>query len=252
MGRNRDDVKIIRIGECDSTNSWIAHYVRHAPPSASSAILVGVADRQTAGRGQGSNSWESEPGKNLTMSLHFRPKALKAERQFVVLEGAALSIHEALPTPDAFTIKWPNDIYWHDKKLSGTLSECAISRGMVAECIVGIGINVNQKTFRSNAPNPISLINITGRGGDREAVMWAIIDGMLKYLDLMDRGLYKEIDKAYRERLFRREGVHRFRDKEGEFLATIEDITPFGHLVLRPKPRGALREYAFKEVEFII
>ena len=107
--------RIIHVEETLSTNSLLREWLnKEALPTYS----VIVADFQTAGRGQLGNVWESEKGKNLTFSLVLYPEALPAKQQFVISQIAALSVKETL---DAYTegisIKWPNDVYWQDKKI---------------------------------------------------------------------------------------------------------------------------------------
>ena len=153
-------IKRIFVAETDSTNRWLGNYRGEE----GSVMTVVCADYQTAGRGQGTNQWESERGKNLLASMLIHPKGVPVARQFVLLEAAALAIMKALAHyADGFCIKWPNDIYYHDRKISGTLSECAVGSEGIKRCIIGTGINVNQTEFVSDAPNPVSLRQIFGK-----------------------------------------------------------------------------------------
>ena len=152
-----EDIKIIKVDETSSTNVLMREYSGEE----GRLMTVGVAAFQSAGRGQGENKWESERGKNLTFSIKVYPVALPVMRQYVMLEAESLAIRDALAGyVDDITIKWPNDIYWRDKKISGTLSECTISGSHVGSCILGTGINLNQREFVSDAPNPVSLSQI--------------------------------------------------------------------------------------------
>lgn len=215
-------------------------------------MTVVTAEHQTAGRGQGSNTWESEPGKNLTFSIKMYPERLPASRQFVMLEAMALAIRDALSTyTGEITVKWPNDVYWRDCKISGTLSECTVSGKFISDCISGTGININQQRFLSDAPSPISLHNIIGHDVNREEVLDAFIDHAEKYLEMVNRGQYEEIDRQYADALYRREGVFTYQDAEGLFEAELERIEPDGHLVLR-RTDGSISKYAFKEVKFVL
>ena len=239
--------KIIRIGETDSTNRFLREYKGEE----GSLMTVAAADYQTAGRGQGSNTWESEAGKNLLFSILTHPERLGAQRQFVMLEAGSLAVRDALsPYADGFSVKWPNDVYWHDMKISGTLSECTISHGFVSRCIMGTGININQRTFVSDAPNPVSLAQITGHDVSREIVMESVIGRLGHYLGMITEDRYDEIHALYHEALYRREGLHAYRDTTDCFMAAIRGIEPDGRLVLR-RADGSERTYMFKEVEFI-
>ena len=143
------------------------------------------ADFQTAGHGQATNHWESEDGKNLLFSLLLRPSVIPASEQFVITEIVTLAIINALQDyiRQRITIKWPNDIYVGDKKLCGILIENALCGPTIDTCIVGIGININQELFTSNAPNPISLKQLNGRDNDREEIFEEIYQNILRYYD---------------------------------------------------------------------
>ena len=143
------------------------------------------ADFQTAGHGQATNHWESEDGKNLLFSLLLRPSVIPASEQFIITEIVTLAIINALQDyiRQRITIKWPNDIYVGDKKLCGILIENALCGPVIDTCIVGIGININQELFTSDAPNPISLKQLNGRDNDREEIFEEIYQNILRYYD---------------------------------------------------------------------
>lgn len=243
-----ENIKIIRLDETDSTNRFLQDYGGEE----GAVMTIATAEHQTAGRGQGRNTWESEAGRNLLFSIKTRPKALAAGRQFVMLESGALAILDVLSAyADGFTVKWPNDVYWRDKKISGTLSECTVNRGCVGTCILGTGININQQTFTSGAPNPVSLSMITGCEVSRDDVMNSFLTAFKGYLDKVNSGRYDEIDGLYAASLYRRNGYHAYRDDEGTFTAAIESVASDGRLTLR-RSDGRMKTYMFKEVEYII
>ena len=135
---------IIKLNEIGSTNDYMRKYAL----ADDDEMAVTVASYQTAGRGQGTNTWESEPGKNLLFSLKLKPKNVEVRTQFLLSMTMAVAIKEALDCyADGFSLKWPNDIYWHDYKLSGTLIETSLKAGNIDSCIFGIGIDVNQREF---------------------------------------------------------------------------------------------------------
>ena len=246
--KDMEQILTIRLGETDSTNRYLREYTG----GEGRLMTVVTAEHQTAGRGQGRNTWESAPGANLLFSIKTRPQRLEARRQFVMLEAGALAVRDTLAQyADGFTVKWPNDVYWRDLKISGTLSECTVSKGLVGCCILGTGININQREFVSNAPNPASLFNILGHETDREAVLQAVTGRFAEYLGMVDAGRYDDIHAAYTASLYRRTGLHAYRDANGGFMACIERVEPDGRLVLR-KENGVVKEYLFKEVEYVI
>ena len=252
--------RIIHLVETTSTNQFLKENASHLsscqekPFTASSeeSITVVVADYQTAGKGQGTNTWESEKGKNLLFSILVHPTSLPIERQYILSEAAALSYKEVL---DAYTedisVKWPNDIYWQDRKVSGTLIETSLSKGVFKDFIIGTGINVNQKEFRSDAPNPVSLCQITGREIPLEEVQDRMVEKFEEYYQMVIEGAYDTISKRYHDALYRKEGLFPYRDRNGEFTASIDHVKDNGHLVLKDTD-GNAREYAFKEVQFVM
>ena len=158
----------IKVSQTASTNTYLSRLAATLPGG-----TVIYTPSQTAGRGQKGNSWESEDGKNLTFSLLLKFPPVKARDQFYLSEAASLAVVEALTAQagEGFAVKWPNDVYWQDKKVCGMLIENSLNGSDIATSIIGIGINVNQERFVSDAPNPVSLINITGHDHDLEALL---------------------------------------------------------------------------------
>ena len=241
-------MKIIRFDEIDSTNSFLHGY--HDGDDVET--VVAVAEYQTAGRGQGTNRWESEREKNLTMSVRVAPKGVKAAEQYVLSMCMALAVKDALlEYSEGMTVKWPNDIYWNDKKISGTLIETTLVGSDVKTCIFGPGININQTEILSDAPNPVSIKQIVGHEVDREELLKKVMRNLEKYLKIVYSGERKKIHDAYMNCLYRKEGVHKYRDNNGTFEASIERVEDSGHLVLRSTD-GRERRYGFKEVAFVL
>ena len=242
--------KIIHIDETDSTNQWLKEHGDGSPDS-----FVVVADYQTAGRGCGTNTWESERGKNLLFSILIHPtqvgldavsseKQLPASEQFHISMAVSLAICEALGQfIGDLSIKWPNDIYWRNGKICGILIENTLKGNAIKDSIIGVGLNVNQRTFHSNAPNPVSLWQISGQETEREQLLKDILRCLEHYL-------YQDIKAQYRSLLYRRQGFHPYADKDGAFMAEIVNVEDDGHLLLRDDS-GYDRRYAFKEVQFI-
>lgn len=207
---------------------------------------------QTDGRGQRGNKWESEDGKNLLFSFVIFPKELPAREHFILLQITALALFDTLSEyTDGISIKWPNDIYWMDRKICGTLIENDLSGMNIERSISGTGINLNQKTFRSDAPNPVSLSQITGQEYDIESVLHKIMNSASGYYHTYENGKSDIIRKKYFDAIYRKDGFHMYKDDNGKFDATIEDIEKDGRLVLKDR-EGRVRKYLFKEVSYII
>lgn len=230
--------RLLHIDETDSTNRWLKEH-----PSEQDTVVW--TDFQTAGRGCGTNSWESERGKNLLFSMLCHPTDIAANRQFRLSMAVSLAICEALGQfIGDVSIKWPNDIYWRDGKICGILIEHTLKGNMIKESIIGVGLNVNQRTFHSDAPNPVSLWQITEQETDCEQLLRDILDKFTKRVG-------QELKPEYMSMLYRRRGYHPYADGKGAFMAEIDDVEDDGHLLLRDEA-GLMRRYAFKEVQFII
>ncbi len=235
--------------ELASTNSQLRSliFTQHLPP-----FCVVQAGFQTAGRGQEGNRWESAKGENLLFSILVRPKQLLARNQFYLSKAISVAIVESLNKVEpGFEIKWPNDIYHGDKKVAGILIENNLDRAYIDFSIVGIGINVNQTEFISDAPNPISLKQISKSNHEPQKVLATITNAIEQWIEKLNDRKTDELDAAYNRQLYRRIGTYPFRDKEGTFEAALERIEPEGYLVLRDT-QNQIRSYAFKEVSYII
>mgnify|MGYP002729349576 FL=1 len=238
--------KIIRLKEIDSTN----RFLRELKDEQEDEMVVAVADFQTAGKGQGSHTWESEAGKNLLFSIKVNPRWVPVRQQFLLSMAGAIAIKEALETyVDGITLKWPNDVYWNDKKISGTLIETSIDSKGIKTCVFGIGINVNQEAFHSDAPNPVSLRQILGHEVDKDELLQKVIEGFRRYYELLRRADYMDVSGIYHLSLYRRKGFHRYEDADGDFEGAFVEVEDDGHLILHDK-QGVIRSYSFGEVKF--
>ncbi len=242
-------MKIIHLEEVDSTNSYI---MREA--SNLKAPVMVFAHTQTAGQGQRGNSWEAEPGKNLTFSIFYRPFQLPPMAQFAMSEAVALAVVDFLAAHGIEAkVKWPNDIYVSDHKICGILIRHSIMGGFVSYSVIGVGINVNQKEFLSDAPNPVSMLQIIGEECDlphMEKEIASIMEYRLELIRTEESRLV--LHKEFMGKLWRGDGLfHPFIDAvTGEnFMARIDAIAMHGPISLRLAD-GSLRTYAFKEVAF--
>ena len=241
--------KIIHIDETDSTNRWLKEVLAADLRDCNATNIAVVADYQTAGRGCGTNQWESERGKNLLFSMMIHPENLPANKQFQISMAISLAMVDALgQLVGDLSIKWPNDIYWRNGKLAGILIENTLKGGLVKESIIGVGLNVNQREFHSDAPNPVSLWQITGQETNCEQLLKDILQAFDNQMGT------REVDALaprYTQMLYRCKGFHPYTDKNGVFMAEITGVENDGHLLLLDD-NGKKRRYAFKEVQFII
>ena len=224
------------IKSTDSTNTLLKHLAAEGNPP--EFIYAGY---QTAGRGQTGNSWESEANKNLLCSILLPPNK---NLHFL---NIAVGVAMLRVIGDDFTIKWPNDIYYGNKKAAGILVENAIIGNEIRYSIAGIGLNVNQTTFVSDAPNPISLKQIRGQEYDIEWLMNQLLEAVHSVLNESEQ----EVWSYYKSHLYRREGFWPYEDKKGRFEAVIQDVLPTGEIVLRDI-NGQIRQYEFKQIKYIL
>jgi BirA family biotin operon repressor/biotin-[acetyl-CoA-carboxylase] ligase len=241
-------MNIIRIEETDSTNLELAELIRKEPQTEGTVL---VAENQTAGRGQSGNYWESESGKNLLFSILLHPDFLNLQHHFLLSELTANSIKQVLDKYiDHVTIKWPNDIYYQDKKIAGILIENDITGNEITQSIIGIGLNVNQEMFLSDALNPVSLKQILGADIDRDLLLSEITGKLFSSYEELKSGEWENIRDYYHESLYRSSGMYIFSDENGPFNAKIISVADDGVLSLITD-NDEIRKYLFKEVSFV-
>lgn len=254
---------------CGSTmeNAWSLGDAACASSSYEMALVH--ADKQRHGRGQLGTIWDSASGENLTFSFAVAPSFLPINRSFCLLQTAAVALHQSLISfipedAEKLTIKWPNDIYYEDEKLCGTLIQNNFSEGIFRLSVIGIGLNVNQHHFPTYVPNPTSLSRVLHCELGRFVILEEFITHFLSLFASLrnacqsqpssispDETAEKPIRDYYLRHLYRREGLYRWREGDNEFEASIHDVLPTGSLQLR-LDSGELRTYAFKEVQYIL
>ena len=240
---------IIYLPETGSTNLYLSELAASELPEEGTAVWT---NNQKAGRGQSGNTWESAPGMNLTFSMILYPEFLPIRHQFMLSKAVGLAMADfsgSMGVPEV-TVKWPNDLYAGNKKLAGILIETALNRDIMKQAIIGIGLNVNQTTFSDNIPNPVSMINFTGKITAPESLLPQILDCILKRYKQLRCGDYDRINLDYQNNLYRYGINSRFRDAGGIFEGTIIEISNDGRLYIKAKD-SSVRKYWLKEVEFL-
>lgn len=252
MGNMTD---IIWLDSTDSTNEEVRRHI-----SEIDNLSVMSAMSQTDGRGHKGNSWSSEPGQNLTFSIFLKRPGLKAYDQFALSQIASLSVTDFLSSYgiDA-RIKWPNDIYVGDRKICGILIENSLKGQMIDWSIIGIGLNVHQKCFPADLPNPTSMTLCTETIGnaDIKRLLMEFMDIFTGYHSrfLNITGGLKKLRQLYLSQMWRKDEESYFidnRKNKGErFKGRITGISDCG-LLLIEKKEGELCEFAFKELVYIV
>ena len=239
--------KIERIDELGSSNNYAASQLltKRLPEG-----IVFVAGSQFDGRGQVSNKWESEPNKNLTFSIILYPDFIEISRQFEISKSISLGVVDFLnELTDRVSIKWPNDIYIGNKKVAGILIENSIRIDKISSCIVGIGLNINQQKFISDAPNPVSLSQITGEMYGLEEMLSDLCVKIDARYHQLRQGKIQQIDDDYSEMLYQRGIWSSYSDENGDFEGQILGVDQIGRLMIETRA-GNINKYHFKEVVF--
>ena len=206
---------------------------------------------QYAGRGHNKNTWESSPNMNFLGTFIFIPENFEASRQFVISQLVSLGIVKFLELfIDNVKIKWPNDIYFGDDKIAGILIENEIAGANITLSSIGVGVNINQVIFKSEAPNPISLKQISGLDYHLEEVSRLLEENIEHKLKLIQTSK-GQIENEYLKHLYRFKQFAPYRSDNKWFEARIIGIGEFGELLLEDKS-GKVQSFGFKEVEFIL
>ena len=239
---------IIFCEKLDSTNTFAFSLLKTDAPPEGTIVRAGV---QTAGKGQMGASWESEEGKNLLISTILYPKNIKIDDQFLISMTISLGVFDFISNyTEGCKIKWPNDIYVFNNKIAGILIENSLMDNAIVDCIAGIGLNINQEKFESNAPNPISLKLITNSEFDIDICLEELCQQLNKRYECLMSGLYDEIIDDYNANLYMLNKWRFFSDAQGVFTGRILSVKQSG-LIIIETDNNKFKEYYFKEVRFI-
>ena len=231
-----------------STNTYASNLLRSHSIQDGTIIYTNY---QTSGRGQAANSWESEENKNLLISLILYPHMIRPIEQFLISKTVSLGICDFLNQHTGnVSIKWPNDIYVKDDKIAGILIESSIIGEEIENLIAGIGLNLNQKNFKSNAPNPVSLSLITGKEYNIQESLNSLATCLDKRYEQLLNGKRSDINGEYLSNLYRYNQWCKYSDLRGIFEGRIISVNSHGHLQIEDLS-GKIYEYGYKEVNFL-
>lgn len=232
---------------------------------------VWCAEYQSAGRGQRGNRWLSAQGDNLMFSILFKPLDLKAVDQFVFSQTCSVGVARYLKGKglDGIRVKWPNDVYVRDSKICGMLLENTLRGDTLAVCIAGIGLNLNQRVFPPELPNPTSLIlameSQNPLGGHlmpfslREELSVLLDEIFRLYRGIGEDGHVPGLDDEYESLLYRKGELSRFEETEyftgGEvrrFTGRILGVERKTARLLVEHENGRVVKYYFKEIRYLL
>lgn len=232
---------------CDSTNSE-AHQLLNKNKATEGCTVI--TSEQTNGRGQRGNTWVAEPGKNITLSVVLSPNFLAVRQQFYLNMAVSLAVLDLIREQGAedTQLKWPNDLYFKDKKIAGILIENSINSQTLQHSIVGIGLNVNQQNF--SLTTATSLATILGRELSLEPLIARLLENLEKrYLELRS-GKFAKLKYEYLQVLYRYQEEHSFIVNGQQVAGVIVGVDEDGRLGVEIEKE--LRYFDFKEIAYII
>ncbi len=248
VGQNR-----LFLPECHSTNDIAAELGAQASTPEGTVVITA---NQTRGRGQRGNTWLAEPGKNLTFSVVLRPVFLPPADQFLLNITVSLAIQRFLSAylPQHLSVKWPNDVYWQDRKLGGVLIENTLQGSRLAQSVVGIGLNINQRRF-ADGLRATSLALATAAyllvedDYDLEILLPQLLLCLEQYYLKLRAGEAGSLRAEYLRILYGYGENRLFRAENRVFEGKIIDVDHDGRLVVQT--HNSIRRFAFKEIEMV-
>lgn len=241
-----EDVFFTILDSVDSTNNYAMEKL-HA--GLAKHGMLWFAREQTAGKGQRGKTWIMEKGKNIAMSLVLEPGKLQITNQFHLSAVVALTCFEFFEqyAGEETKIKWPNDLFWRDRKAGGILIENVLQGKIWKWAVVGIGININQTAFDGFLNKVVSLKQITGKDLDTIALGKELHSLLMKNLDEMQPA--DVVLEKYNEHLYKINKNVTLKKEGQEFETVIKGVTKQGRLITVD---AVEREFNFGEVEWVL
>jgi len=233
----------------DSTNNYAM--ARATAGDAPHGTLF-FAYEQWAGKGQRGKTWTSIPGENIILSAVLEPVALPASQAFLLSACVALACHDLFSQyagPERPLIKWPNDLYWRDRKAGGILIENSFKGNQWTLAIAGMGININQAVFPATARNPVSLRQITGRSFDVVKLARELGRCLDRRYNLLLAGKGALLIEEYNALLYKKGQEVRLKKGNAVFTTVVEGVSMQGELLTRDVLQ---RSFGFGEVDWIL
>ncbi len=223
------DNQLIELESVDSTNNYAMARIHEGMAYDGMAFIT---QNQWGGKGQRGKNWLSQPGQNLTMSIVLEPGSLVLTQQFLFSAAVALGILKLVKSlkKGKWSIKWPNDIYWNDRKAAGILIENVILGQNWSFSVVGIGVNLNQETFPPEIPNAVSLKNITGKNYEPVPLAREVVTIVQSQIALLKKKPNKILSN-FNQSLYKKNSPIILRKGSNIFEATINGVDLSGFLL---------------------
>ena len=231
-----------------STNNYAMAKVHEGVANYGQAYFC---SNQTEGKGQRGKRWETATGLNIALSIVLDVQMLKASQQFQLSVAVALGCYDffAAFAGEETRIKWPNDIYWRDKKAGGILIETIFSGQQWKYAVAGIGLNINQTTFDIDLQNPVSLQQITGKSFNLELLARDLHQKVLLRYDNLLKGNFADLLQEYNQHLFGLDKISRLKKDTIVFDTTIVGVSEYGQLLTVDTME---RQFNFGEVAWVL
>jgi len=240
----------IQLDEVKSTNTFLQQIIQNTKLADGTVVST---FHQTHGRGHQESRWHGEKNRNISFSILLYPDFLPASRQFLLSMACSLGIADALydHIGESFKIKWPNDIYFQEKKAGGLLIENSIIGTQLKHSILGIGINVNQSTFPEDLPNPVSLKQLDGKDRDLYELIAALCAKIEDRYQQLRKREWAQIEADYVELLLGKDETRNFRDTSGAvFKGMITGVDEHGRLMMDVD--GQVKLWDFKQILMLL
>ena len=242
-------MNIIKLDAIDSTNSYLKKIILEKDVI---DFTIVTTNFQTEGKGQLGYIWESEDSKNLLCSIYKKDLRIKAEDQFVVSMLVSLSIIRTLEKINLpkLCVKWPNDIMSDNKKICGILIENMVKKNSIKESVIGIGLNVNQNTFK-NLPNATSIKKIKGVAFNIDELLNDLVNNIKKHFGDYNKSNIDLVFRQYEDVLYRINIPSTFKNSEGDiFTGFIKGVSSLGRLKVLLED-NLTKSYSIKDISLM-
>lgn len=243
-------MNLFKLNATDSTNSYLRELSKEKDLGKWTVV---TSEYQSAGRGQKGAVWQSERSKNLICSILVKLDDFPAEEQFMLNCAVSVGIYRYLERfrLPKLSVKWPNDIMSVSKKLGGILIENTLTSGKIDQCIIGIGINLNQVVFPEELPMAVSIKQLSGSEVDRTIFLQDLMNSIQNRFELLHERRYDELHEQYEACLYRRDKARMFENATGtKFMGIIRGVSRQGILQVE-KDDGVMESFNFKEISYL-
>lgn len=247
MPLKKSDSSWIELDTVDSTNNYAMALLHEGLAQHGKVVF---AHHQTKGKGQRGKVWETTPSENLSFSIIVQPSFLLTTQGFQLLATTAVAVRNQLEKiiGDEAKIKWPNDLYWRDRKTGGILIENVFRGTQWQWAIIGIGINVNQTEF-TGLQNPVSIKQITGQDTDIKQLALNIHSNLMHSIDQLQKNGFAGFYDQYNCQLYKRNEMVRLKKGSRSFETIINSVSEQGQLITGSDTNEF---YDFGEVDWIL